>query len=243
MQFFADYHTHTLFSHGKGSVEDNVRAALAKKLKKIAISDHGPSIFALGVEKPETFLKIKAEVEDCNSKYPQIDVLSNVEANVVGLNGELDLPKEILKQLDLVMVGLHPLSVPLSIREGGKLLFYYFGGKYNRRLAEKSRVLNTKLLTEAVQKNKVDIITHPGYKMSVDTKELALVCARTGTALEINSKHSGWQKDFIEIAKKTGVKFVLGSDAHSPQEVGNLEPALDVAKSAGLGPDEVLNLI
>jgi len=41
MAFFGDYHTHTKFSHGKGSVEDNVRAAVAKGLKEVAITDHG----------------------------------------------------------------------------------------------------------------------------------------------------------------------------------------------------------
>ncbi|MDD6540033.1 MAG: PHP domain-containing protein, partial [Firmicutes bacterium] len=37
-----DLHTHTTYSHGKGSVEDNVREAFNKGLEYIAISDHGP---------------------------------------------------------------------------------------------------------------------------------------------------------------------------------------------------------
>ena len=37
-----DYHTHTTFSHGKGSIEDNVKEAVKKGLKAIAITDHGP---------------------------------------------------------------------------------------------------------------------------------------------------------------------------------------------------------
>ena len=35
-----DLHTHTTYSHGKGSVEDNVREAFNKGLEYIAISDH-----------------------------------------------------------------------------------------------------------------------------------------------------------------------------------------------------------
>ena len=34
-----DLHTHTTYSHGKGSVEDNVRAAMNRGLSYIAISD------------------------------------------------------------------------------------------------------------------------------------------------------------------------------------------------------------
>ena len=35
-----DHHTHTTYSHGKGSIADNVRVAAAKGLKSIAITDH-----------------------------------------------------------------------------------------------------------------------------------------------------------------------------------------------------------
>lgn len=37
-----DLHTHTTYSHGKGSIEDNVREAFNQGLEFVAISDHGP---------------------------------------------------------------------------------------------------------------------------------------------------------------------------------------------------------
>ena len=41
MSFWGDYHTHTIYSHGKGTIEENVVRALKSGLKEIAITDHG----------------------------------------------------------------------------------------------------------------------------------------------------------------------------------------------------------
>ena len=49
IKLYADYHTHTVYSHGTGSIMDNVMAARKKGLTEIAITDHGISHFAYGV--------------------------------------------------------------------------------------------------------------------------------------------------------------------------------------------------
>ena len=48
-----DIHTHTTFSHGKGSMEDNVKAAIEKGLSAVAISDHGPGHINYGFTKTD----------------------------------------------------------------------------------------------------------------------------------------------------------------------------------------------
>ena len=48
-----DYHTHTTFSHGKGSIEDNVKEAVKKGLKAIAITDHGPGHMTYGIKRED----------------------------------------------------------------------------------------------------------------------------------------------------------------------------------------------
>ena len=65
MEILADYHTHTVYSHGKGSIEDNVKVAISKGIKKIGISDHGYKNVAYGV-KIDDFEKIRA-----NSHFPR----------------------------------------------------------------------------------------------------------------------------------------------------------------------------
>ena len=41
MLLYGDYHTHTIYSHGKGDIIDNARVASKKGLKQLAITDHG----------------------------------------------------------------------------------------------------------------------------------------------------------------------------------------------------------
>ena len=41
----ADYHTHTNYSHGKGTPEENVLVAIEKGLRRIAISEHAGAHF------------------------------------------------------------------------------------------------------------------------------------------------------------------------------------------------------
>ena len=51
MIIYGDYHTHTTYSHGKGSILDNAIVAKNKGLKEIAITDHGFSHRVFGVDR------------------------------------------------------------------------------------------------------------------------------------------------------------------------------------------------
>ena len=49
-KLYYDIHTHTTYSHGKGSIEDNAAAAVAAGLKILGISDHGPGHIGYGID-------------------------------------------------------------------------------------------------------------------------------------------------------------------------------------------------
>ena len=55
MQILADYHTHTKYSHGKGTIEENVLEAISKGIKTIGISDHGYKHLAYGIKLNDIF--------------------------------------------------------------------------------------------------------------------------------------------------------------------------------------------
>jgi putative hydrolase len=242
MQLVADYHTHTVHSHGLGTVEDNVLAAVKRGLEAVAITDHGPAnLFHLGVKTPSVLLGIKDEVLQAGERFPELKVMVGVEANVISVNGDLDVPVEVLSQLDMVLVGLHQLVKPKGLADGLSLGALNLAAKYSRRAAEKARKVNTQALIEAVRRYDVDIVTHPGLHLSVDTASLASACAQVGTALEISAGHPYMTTEFVEVARDEGAVFAIGSDAHSPERVGDLSRGLAVAEAAQLSARLVIN--
>lgn len=246
MKLFADYHTHTKYSHGQGTVQENVAAARSKGLEQIAITDHGPANPVLGIRRAGVLFDIQKEVAFFNSRYDDIHVLTGVEANIVGSDGKLDVPRSILKKLDIVLAGLHRFTWFTDWRAGTAMymknpLSKVKLGSISERLARKVRLQNTKSVIEAVYRYDIDIITHPGLHMPVDTYELARACAKRGTALEINAAHGTSLSDFARAAATQGVSFAIDSDAHHPRDVGRLEAGLAVAEKLGLGADRIIN--
>jgi len=238
---FADLHTHTRHSHGTGSVLDNVRAAQRQGLEAVAIADHGPaSLFGVGVAGPAAFDAIRQEVIEARKAYPGVKVLWGAEANVVSEDGELDIPPGLQERLDIVLAGLHPLVRWRSWAKGASLLAANAAGAWTGRVRH-ARERNTRAIVNAVLYNRVHVVTHPGYRLPIDTRALAKACAATGCALEINARHDHTTVEYIKIAKAEGARFALGSDAHSPERVGDLQKAVSLALEAGLASRDIVN--
>lgn len=245
MQIIADYHTHTHYSHGQGRIKDNIEAALKQGLSTVAIADHGPrsySIRPFGVARAETLLEIKDKVDEYNNYYSEIEILSAVEANIVSLEGELDVSPEILAQLDKVLVGFHLFMIPVDLKSVWGIIFNNAVLSKFRFWQAEIRKKNTELMLKVLDNNQVDIITHPGYQVNLDTKVLAAEAAKRNVALEINAKHGFLTEEFVRVAAAEGVKFSLGSDAHRPDEVGNVKPALKLAQRLEIPPAQILNV-
>lgn len=240
MKIFADYHTHTIYSHGKGTIEDNVKAAIKLGLKEIAISDHGPGHIFFGLKKRD-YQKIRHEIDKMNEKYPQIRVLMGVEANLVGLDGTIDVPDELMKYLDILLMGYHTGVMPKDFSSGVNLFGKNALCNYIASLRPVIRKQNTDSMIKAINKYKIDIITHPGAKVDIDTERLAKAAKLRGTALEINSGHGFMTVDYVKIAMREGCKFVINSDAHTPLRVGDFKTGIDIANKAGLTADYIIN--
>jgi len=240
VQFYGDYHLHSTYSDGRSSIEEMVRAASLTDLEEICLADHGPRNFMVGIKSEQTLLKVKEKVAVLRTQYPALRIFTGVEANIIGLNGKLDVSKEITAELDLLIAGLHAYVWPDKIGDASWLI-----GNQVLRLwpSERKRLKNenTKALVEAIHHYNVDIISHPGLKMEIAYPEVARACLQEDTLWEINAGHKfPGEKEVRELAC-LGVNFVVNSDAHFPESVGALDYGSQVLEKAQVPLRQIIN--
>lgn len=243
MKIFADYHTHTTYSHGSGSIEDNVKIAYEKGLKVIGICDHGPGHYLYGVKR-EKIKEMREEVDRLNSIYNEkgLKILLGVEANIVGFDGTIDVDDEILKDLDILLLGYHYGVTPNSFTDFIKFYILNPIAKILPIGRKASIQRNTDAFIRAINRYPVDLITHPGAKVKVDINRLGKEVKRLKIPLEINAKHGELSVESLEIANKLGVDFIISSDAHCPESVGNVEKSILRAQIAKIDKSRVKNI-
>jgi len=239
VKFSGDYHTHSTYSDGHGTVKEMVLAAVKCGLAEIGLADHGPANIGTGIKNGKTLLKIQTELEELGLQNPGIKLLGGVEANIVSPDGFIDVEKDVLARLDYLLVGLHPYVIP----QGGAGLSWIIGNQVAgiRRYKSRIRNQNTKALIGAVYRYKVLAVTHPGLKMEIDIPEVARACQIRNTAWEINTghKHPGFSE--ILEAAASGVDFIVNSDAHFPETVGRLEYGAQILEKARVPIERILN--
>ena len=218
--FYGEYHTHTTFSHGKGSVRDNVLVAREKGLREIAITDHGLRHIVVGL-RPRKLPRLRAEVEALNREFPDINVIMGVEANINGLLGSIDVKEKQRELFDLIIGGYHRAVFTARPSE----YFTYHGSAIYERLTGKSTAKmiarSTDAFIKVIESFPLAVLTHINYGLSVDVKAVCECCASYGTLLELNGKRINMTDDEFEAALKTDVRFIVNSDAHTPDRVGD----------------------
>ncbi len=240
MKLRADYHSHTTYSDGKGTMEDNVRVAIEKGLKTFAITDHGFGHGFFGIKRRKLG-KMRAEMEALKKKYPQIRLLLGVEANIRGSSGTLDMTHKEFELFDIVLAGYHFGSLPGSLEDLTTHLFnflYKFFGIFQ----ETARRKNTRGILLALERYKISILTHPGDKGPVDLRAIARAAKRHGVAMEINERHRHLTVEELRALSDMKLNYIASSDAHRPDKIAEIPGVLKRIQEAGVPVEQVANL-
>lgn len=239
MSILGDYHTHTVYSHGCGSIEDNVRAAIKAGLKEVAITDHGFFHGSYGVRRMD-LPEIRGEIKRLRIKYPEIKIFLGVEANLIDCFGGVDIEEEDEEWLDILVCGYHKNVNASSTAE----FFNYnlpnlLGGV--TKFTSKQIVKNTDAYIKALGRYKIDIISHPNYGIKTDVVEIAKAAAHYGTFMELNGKKVSMTDQEIENILKTDVTLIVNSDGHSAERVGCFEVPFSYVNRLNIPTDRIAN--
>lgn len=237
-----DLHTHTVYSrlgfikHASGTILDNVRAAHQAGLKELAITDHGPSGF-FGM-RLRYIPRMRREIEEAMGQFPDVKVSLGIEANITTCNNGLDIKSTDYDKFDFINAGFH-FGVPGSKMILNKLYSY---GLLPRGLTECLRKSNTDMAVNTIMNNPIRIFTHPGDKGPFDIDRLARACEQSGVLMELNAKHKHMTVEEIRISSRYNVKYIISSDAHRPERVGDFSKSLSKALEAGLEIERIVNI-
>jgi len=222
----------------------NAQAAANAGLRQLGIADHGPAMrWGLGVESLDTFETIRSAINQVNGTYSGLTILRGCEANIIDFEGNLDIPPDLQNDLDIVLAGFHVQIRPRSLIQGMDFLVVGILSGMSGYVEKRERIRNTDTVIAALYNNKIDILTHPGLHINIDTAELARASIQTGTLLEINCHHADETLAFVKFAARHGAHFVISSDAHNPDHIGKYERGLEIARDAGLCSEQILNVI
>ena len=220
-----DIHTHTIASgHGSSAtITDMAKAAAAKNLKMLGISDHGPA--TLGGGRVSYFRNLAyAQKERLG-----VRMLYGAEVNIIDREGHLDLDDSVLEYLDYVIASMHqPVIKPGTEDE------------------------NTEAYINAMKNPYVTVIGHcDDTKFPVDYFRLFKAAMEHHVLLEINNSSlspEGYRGDtkfndllILNLCCHFNYPVLFSSDSHGTKHVGDFTYAADAAKLAGVPRSLILN--
>lgn len=236
MKLSGDFHTHTTYSHGKSSVEENIAQADNLGVGAVAITEHAyNSHYAI---KRGDLQKIKADIDSCRDKY-KVKALWGVETNLISRDGDIDVDDEELKDLDLVILGYHKFT-RVTVRE---FFGFVLPNLLKKKPSKKQIARNTQAYLRAMDRHRVSILAHLGYGgCAVDCERLAKECVKKGIYVELNGKRINFDKTDIEKMVATGVQFIINSDAHEKYAVGKNHRAFNLIEKYNIPLEQVANI-
>ncbi len=206
--YVLDLHTHTYASgHAYNTMNEMVLAAKEKGLQLLGITDHAPSM--PGTMGLLYFLNLKVARRE---KYG-LPLLLGTEVNMVDHDGKLDLPDRVLAEMDVVIASLHVRCIePGSPEE------------------------NTRAYLGAIRNSHVDIIGHPDdIRYEFDQEIMVREAKKYGKLIELNNSSlapTSFRKNareadrqILKLCKKYEVPIIVGSDAHTEEDILNFEYA------------------
>ena len=259
-----DTHVHSYLS---GHSDERMKpelirdAALRKRLEAVVLLEHVPQIFPK--EQANVWYERKnnrshidellVQIDKVKSGKPRLIKGAEVDADPIMLDGTVMLDD---------LSGLEFPAFATHVVPGGKV-FWYDVMPLPPVVAEEVLTKFVDCVKSALASGKFRVWVHPGALIAraglledfsprnIEVlEEIFAVMADNDVAFELNEllakKISGPYLDtyvnLVEAARSWGLRFVVGSDAHSPETIGVFKWVPSIAERAYLGKEDFLGL-
>jgi DNA polymerase (family X) len=219
-----DLHCHTTWSDGKASVLEMATAARDLGYEYMAICDHTRNVRVVPGLDADDLRRQGEEIAAANEELAPFRVLRGTEVDILR-DGGLDLPDDVLDELDWVQLSLHA-----GQREAREPL--------------------TRKVTEAMRHPAVTCLSHPKGRVinhrppnALDLEVVFEVALETGVALETNGlpDRLDLSGPEVRLAIEAGVPTVASTDAHSIRGLGNMRLAIATARRGWATAANIVN--
>jgi DNA polymerase (family 10) len=219
-----DLHCHTTWSDGRATVLEMGEAARALGYDYLAICDHTVSVGVVTGLDADGVRRQGEEIAAANEELAPFRLLRGTECDI-RRDGSLDLPEDVLAELDWVQASVH-------------------GGQ------RASREELTKRVLAALDSPYVSALSHPTGRLinhrppnAVDLEAVFARLAETGRAVEVNGlpPRLDLRDEHVRLAREAGVPVVVNTDAHSPRGLGNMILAVATARRGWAEPGDIVN--
>jgi DNA polymerase (family 10) len=223
-QMRGDLHCHSTWSDGRASIEEMARAAVERGYEYLAICDHTPAVGAVPGLSADDVRRQGEEITAANQLLAPFRVLRGIECDILP-DGRLDLPDEVLAELDWVQASVH-------------------GGQRMPRRAMTERV------EEALRNPYVRCLSHPTGRYinrrrenALDLERVIEVALEQRVALEVNglALRLDLSGEHVREALAAGVQIVCSTDAHSVRGLGNMTLSVATARRGWATAADVMN--
>lgn len=224
MKYLSDLHTHSIVSgHAYTTLLENINYCAEKGIKVLGTSEHAPSM--PGAPHYWYFGNLKVVPRVING----VTILKGCEANILDIEGSLDMSDEASKNLDYMIASFHePVFKPRS-REENTLAILNVMDKYD----------------------KVEILGHlgnPNYQLSYEAiikkaKEKDIMIEINNSSL-LGSSRVGSDVNCKKVAllcREIGTKVILTSDSHINTCIGVFNKGIELLEEIQMPKELVMN--
>jgi DNA polymerase (family 10) len=219
-----DLHLHSKWTDGNSTILEMVRDCKARGYQYCAITDHSKAVRVAGGLTVEDFKRQRDEIDQARAKVRGITVFTGCEVDILP-DGSLDLPDDLLEQLDVVVAAVHSkMDMPESEM--------------------------TKRVLKALAHPAVTILAHPTGRLinerepfAIDLEQILHAAKEQNVAVELNAQPDRLDLNDLHLfrAGEIGVKIAINTDAHSTEQLRFIKYGIDQARRGWLEPRQVVN--